>query len=324
MLKPNKIKIVLVGCGRIGTGTGTKNNRVQSHAAALGRLPVFDVTLFDKNTQQARSAAKVFGFSFIERIDKATFETSQCVVICSPTSTHSDYLSQFLNSGIPLIICEKPICSSIKQAKKLQQLRERSKSRVLVNYTRRFLPSYKNLKNQFSLLSESESLQTISVRYQRGFLNNALHALDLIQFLTNWDICDAKVRPVQAIKNEISDDPTISCYGKWNDTLLSILGLPGVRYSLLEIDLFFDRSAIRLRDRGDTVEVSSSDEPSDYYAPLETRTLTRKNLNESLVKFYRHVQQMTINTHLPDNFDESLKLASWALKTLKQSEKARS
>ena len=204
------------------------------------------------------------------------------------------------------------------EAKKLQRLRERSKSRILVNYTRRFQPSYVSLKKQFALLLGCESLRAIAVRYQRGFLNNATHALDLVQFVTGWDISRARVRTVQAVNDEFSDDPTLSCHGEWNGASLSIVGLPNVQFSLFEIDLFFDRSAIRLRDRGDTIEISGSAGPAGYYAPLEMQTVTRGNLHAPLENFHRHVQQMIRDPRLPDNFDESLKLAGWFFETLKQ------
>jgi predicted dehydrogenase len=220
--------------------------------------------------------------------------------------------------GTPLIVCEKPVCASLEEVNKLRQLRKRSKSRVLINYTRRFQTSFQKLAKRFATQLTQESLRTISVRYQRGFLNNASHALDLIQFLTGWDILNAKVHPFQGMCDEFPNDPTLSGHGNWNGAALSILGLPNVRFSLFEIDFFFERSAIRLRDRGETIEFADSNDPSDYYAPLSVKKISQGNLQEPLTNLYRHVAKMACDPAIPDNFDESLKLTEWILQILKK------
>ena len=281
-------------------------------------MPAFDLSLYDPDPSLAHNSAKVLGLNTVEKISKSFLETCTCAVICSPTNTHFEYLSQFLNVGIPLIVCEKPVCASLEEVKKLRQLRKRSKSRVVINYTRRFQPSFEKLAKRFATQLTQESLRTISVRYQRGFLNNASHALDLIQFLTGWDILNAKVHPFQVVCDEFPNDPTLSGHGNWNGSALSILGLPNVQFSLFEIDFFFERSAIRLRDRGETIEFADSNEPSDYYAPLAAKKISQGNLQEPLKNLYRHVAKMACDPAIPDNFEESLKLTKWILQILKK------
>ena len=318
MNKKSTIKTLLVGCGRIGAGSGGRRQRLSSHAGALTDNPAFDLALYDPDPALAHTSAKVLGLNTVEKISKSVLETCTCAVICSPTNTHFEYLSEFLKVGIPLIICEKPVCASLEEVRKLRLLRKRSKSRVVINYTRRFQPSFEKLKKRFAHQLTEESLRTISVRYQRGFLNNASHALDLIQFLTAWDILSAKVHPFQGVCDEFPNDPTLSGYGNWNGSALSILGLPNVQFSLFEIDFFFERSAIRIRDRGDTIEFADSDEPSDYYAPLASKKISQGNLQEPLKNLYRHVAKMACDPAIPDNFDESLKLTKWILQILKK------
>jgi hypothetical protein len=112
---------------------------------------------------------------------------------------------------------------------------------------------------------------------------------------------------------------TCTGHGNWNGSALSILGLPNVQFSLFEIDFFFERSAIRLRDRGETIEFADSNEPSDYYAPLASKKISQGNLQEPLKNLYRHVRQMIRNPELPDNFEESLNLTEWIFRTLNKS-----
>jgi predicted dehydrogenase len=317
--KRRTIKTILIGCGRIGAGSGGRRRRAGSHAGVLADIPSFAPTLYDPDLKLSKAAAEALDLPIVDHIDKSLLESCACAVICSPTNTHFEYLSQFLNVGIPLIVCEKPVCASLEEVKKLRQLRKRSKSRVVINYTRRFQPSFEKLKKQFTHQVAQESLRTISVRYQRGFLNNASHALDLIQFLTGWDILSAKAHPFQGVCDGIPNDPTLCGHGNWNGVELSILGLPNVQFSLFEIDFFFERSAIRIRDRGDTIEFADSNEPSDYYAPLSVTKISQGNLQEPLKNLYRHVRQMIRNPELPDNFEESLKLTEWIFRTLNKS-----
>jgi hypothetical protein len=165
---------------------------------------------------------------------------------------------------------------------------------------------------------QCESLRACAVRYQRGFLNNASHGLDLLQFLLGWEIDRAEVHVTHSTNDEFSDDPTLSCAGVWNGAIVSILGLPQVRFSLFEIDLFFERSGIRLRDRGDTFEFMDSDEPSEYYSPLKTIRLSSGNLQLPLENFYGWVERMFVDSAIPDNFEESLKLTKWIYGTMHQ------
>jgi predicted dehydrogenase len=312
-INKKKIKALLIGCGRIGVGY--KGARKNCHAEALAGWKDYSTTLYDMDPVAAGNASRIFALPLVKEISVESLSGFQIAAVCTPTATHLEYLEKLISAKIPLIICEKPVCSSLVEVKKLRQLKNRSKSRVVINYTRRFQPSFEKLKKRFTHQLTQESLRTISVRYQRGFLNNASHALDLIQFLTGWDISSAKIHPFQRVCDEFPSDPTLSGHGNWNGVAMSILGLPNVRFSLFEIDFFFERSAIRLRDRGETIEFADSNEPSDYYAPLSAKKISQGNLQESLKNLYRHVRQMIRNPELPDNFEESLKLTEWILRT---------
>ena len=230
MKKRRIIKTILIGCGRIGAGSHGRRRRAGSHAGVLAEIPAFAPTLYDPDLKLSKAAAEALDLPIVEHIDKSLLESCDCAVICSPTNTHFEYLSNLLRAGTPLIVCEKPVCSTLAEVKKLKQLKKQSESRVVVNYTRRFQPPFEKLKKQFAQQMAAEPLRAISLRYQRGFLNNASHALDLIQFLTNWNILDAKIHSSTCVPDEFLDDPTLSGFGNWNGAQISILGLPHVRF----------------------------------------------------------------------------------------------
>lgn len=287
-----------------------------SHAGVLSKFPAFDLTVSDIDQRLASSAASFFNVGYVDQISNALLRKCECVIICSPTATHFQFLKNALEIGVPYVVCEKPVCDSIADLEHLRSLKKRSKSRVVVNYTRRFQPFSTILKVQFDKWISEQPLRAISIRYQRGFLNNASHALDLIQFLSGWEISTARIKLVQSVFDEIPNDPTICGHGEWGGAVLSILGLPNVRFSLFEIDLFFERTAIRLRDRGGRIEYAESEEPSEYYAPLKTTRTARTNMQTPLKNLYRHVQRMISNPDIQDNFTESLELNKWILSKL--------
>lgn len=313
MRKKNRKKVLLVGCGRIGVGYGVKKLQEDSHAAVLSRIEGFELVLYDKNHHRASSVAELLGVQSLKNLEPKSLIEFTCAVICSPTHTHAEYLSKFLQAQTPLIVCEKPMCTSASELNSLQNLRRSSASRIVVNYSRRFQPSYSRLAKRIAAYVGREPLRAISVRYQRGFLNNASHALDAIQFLTGWPLSQAQVCASNGVNDEFKDDPTMSCLGEWNGAALSIIGLPNVRFSLFEIDLFFERRAVRLRDRGDLVEIATSARPAGYYSPLKTKTAARGNLKSPLDFLYRHTRRMMQNPRLSDNFDESVLLENWLL-----------
>jgi len=311
-----KIKTLVVGCGRMGAGAGGRAQRLTSHAGVLSTMGAFETFVFDNDFRAARRAASALGVDLLEKFDDRSIEGFQCVALCTPTGAHFDQLRMLMKCKIPLIVCEKPVCENVTQVRALAKLWRRFPSRVLVNYSRRFQPAYAKLKKEFARRTESEKLQCCAIRYQRGFLNNASHALDVAQFLTGWDIGEARAQVAHGTRDEFPHDPTATCTGIWNGVLLSVLGLPGVKYSLFEIDFFFERSAVRLRDRGDTVEIAGCSDATGYYAPLVAKRLSRGNLADPLLHLYRHVERMAGDPGMPDNFDPSLALAGWSLKVL--------
>ncbi len=311
-----RIRTILIGCGRIGAGNGNRAHRLTSHAGVLSQMHAFEVFACDSDSRLARLASEALGVGVLEQLNLDSLAGFDCAVVCTPTDLHFAQLRLLMECKIPLIVCEKPLCSTLLEVSSLRDLRDCFKSRILVNYTRRFQPAYIHLKRTFSRLLKVQKLKCCSIRYQRGFLNNASHALDLVQFLTSWDIDTAQVNVLNSLCDEFPNDPTATCYGTWNEALLSIVGLPEVKYSFFEIDFFFNRSAIRLRDRGDTIEIASAGKPNEYYAPLTAKRVTNGSLTKPLRNLYSHVEHMIRAPEIEDNFNDSLELTSWILKTI--------
>ena len=108
------------------------------------------------------------------------------VCISSPTSSHYSYLKKCLELNIPLVVCEKPISNCSIQLDKLEESYYNSKSKVLVNYVRRFNKDYNSFKNE--LRDFFKDVDTIKIDYHRGVLNNLSHAFDIINYFFDFEL----------------------------------------------------------------------------------------------------------------------------------------
>jgi hypothetical protein len=304
---------LLIGCGRMGAGLGSKGPATTSHAGVLALEAGFSLTVYDDDPAMAQRAAKRFGVPAIARLSQSDLENADVAVICTPTDTHADYLKRLIAAGVPVIVCEKPVCNDPRGLRAAELAYRRGNSRVLVNYSRRFLPAYAAVRSTLSKLTGGQDVRAVAVRYQRGFLNNASHALDLLQVLLGWDIATARATVTSSIADEFADDPTLSLFGTWNGADLAVVGLPKVKFSLFEVDVFLERSAVRIRDRGDVVEIGAARGGGGYYAPLQAVGVRSNCLHGALHHLYARVRRMLRDKTVEDNFAASVGLAGWML-----------
>ena len=121
----NKIKVVLAGCGNMGS----------SHARAYKMLNGFDIVgLVDVDPQRRDKLATELGeVAQFDDLDLAIEATQpQAVAICTYPDTHSELAIRGLNTGLHVFV-EKPIASTVKQARQVAALaREKDKKVVVV------------------------------------------------------------------------------------------------------------------------------------------------------------------------------------------------
>ena len=80
---------------------------------------------------------QIFVFQNIEKLINSNLNID-IISICTPTKTHFKILNKSLKLKPKIIICEKPICSSVNEAKKIIRIFKQKKIKVVVNHQRRF------------------------------------------------------------------------------------------------------------------------------------------------------------------------------------------
>lgn len=132
----NKIKIVLVGCGRIG-------NRHAEHITNYGDLiAVCDVVKSKADSFSKKYKCPAF-YSIEEFIKSNTF--ADVVSICTPNGLHAKHSILSLNAGYN-VLCEKPMATSVSDCGDMIYAAEKNNKRLFTIKQNRYNPPVKELK----------------------------------------------------------------------------------------------------------------------------------------------------------------------------------
>lgn len=248
------IKSLLIGCGNIGAGYDLKEDaKVWTHAKAYSVFKETQLSVFDVDLLKAKKIARKYNAILLEQLSEDDFSQFDIVSITTPTITHFNYLKTLLGLGIPVIICEKPVVSSLDHVDSLIELYNAGTSKVIINYMRRFQEGYGAAKQKLKEINQHQPLKSVIIKYKRGFLNNAGHAADLLEFLFEQPFTFDGFKCSSAKFDAFEYDPTIvgSCY--YMNCPVSFAGVADANYTIFEIELFFTASKIVICHSGNDI-----------------------------------------------------------------------
>ena len=307
------MKALLIGCGNIGALYDIDTDEVKTHAKALSFLPDISVTVFDEDAEQAKRVALKYNYGIIDYAEKIRIADFDLVIIASPTATHYEWLVRCFNEKAKLVICEKPLSVSETELKELEATYKDADTKVVVNYIRRFQPSYKGLKK---LIEEEEIMPVqIVVKYQRGLINNFSHAADLLEFFFGGGEF-TNVHVIASAFDEFESDPTVSFTGNFKEIPLIACGLANVKYSYFEIEIFYPDKKISIFNSGDNITVKAAKNAAGFYPQL-TELLTDES--GILKNYMQYVYESILDIahgKTYDNFMSSLIMGQQILKLI--------
>jgi len=102
-------------------------------------------------------------------------------VVSTPDDYHYEILKELAEYPLKLVLCEKPICSDLQQAREIVQLYKAKGIPLCVNYTRNFLPYYEDLKQRYKS-GEFGRIVFANVVFNRGWLHSATHAISFLEW----------------------------------------------------------------------------------------------------------------------------------------------
>lgn len=181
-----RLPLAVVGVGHLG----------KEHARILASLPDVElVAVVDPHEPQARAVAERCGTRAVTD-HRAILGCVKAAVVAAPTTYHHAVAADFLRHSISVLV-EKPITSTITQARELVELAGKQEAVLQVGHIERFNPAFEEL--------QSRPLRPCYLRAERcgGFtgrstdvgvvLDLMIHDLDLVLALVG-----APVRHVDA------------------------------------------------------------------------------------------------------------------------------
>ena len=172
-------KSAIIGFGGMG----------QRHYKAYQKAGVSVVGICDINTEVIRTHLPDFPSDKIYSSYEELFshEKPDIVSIVTNGPTHAEISIIASIYGIPNILCEKPIATSVHDAKKLIETCNDNHSRLSINHIRRWSENYKKLKKEI----ENGLIGDIRHIYfncgSTGLGNFAIHFIDTARMLTGSD-----------------------------------------------------------------------------------------------------------------------------------------
>jgi predicted dehydrogenase len=185
-----KINIALIGCGFLG----------QRHLKTLHALKAkANITVIcDHHLEHAQALGRQYHVPIVK--DYREVSQVDAVSICTPTVTHAEIASYFLNKGIHVFV-EKPITFSLEEADQLIKLAEQKNLKLQVGHVERFNSAFSTIEPiaQNPLFIECHRLNLFSNRSL--VMDLMIHDIDIILGLVK-----APIKDIQAVGINVLTD----------------------------------------------------------------------------------------------------------------------
>ena len=276
--------VLIIGAGKIGAFFDTpQSEAVLTHAHAFSSHPGFILKGFvDADRQQAERAALLWGTEAFDSVtDAFACHSIDVAVAAVPDEAHCQLLLELADRPLKLVFAEKPLAKSRAEAECIVQLYRERCIGLAVNYSRRFVHAFADLREKIAQ-GEFGRYLTGTGYYGKGTLHNGSHMIDLLCFLLGEP---TGMTTLGAIRDWSDEDPTCSAVLEIAEDCQFIMqGIDSRCYTLFEMDMFFENARVRLVDSGFALELYSvidSQVFSDYRV-LSIGKRLAVNLNTAL------------------------------------------
>jgi predicted dehydrogenase len=312
-------KSLVIGCGNIGALYDLESDQILTHAKAFHNDERFSLTVFDIDQTISNKIARLYNCEVVDVIDREMLKQFDCISICTPTSTHNQYLKDGITAGVDLIICEKPVSDNSKELNDIREVYSANSTKILVNYIRRFQPAYQELKVELADFIGQKQVIAIDIRYSRGFLNNCSHALDILEYITNSEMILRNVRIDKKVYDVFKNDPTVSMQADWDGIPVNVSGLSNIKYNLFEIFIYFESHKVCITNNGQSIDIYEAQPINSPNPPLSisSKFAVRNGLRNYMENVINHGHNVLSSKNEEDNFLRSVKLIEQMLNYLK-------
>lgn len=183
---PARYRAVVIGCGRMGSTFADEARvpGVHSHAQAYSAHPRMElVGLVDTDPQRLNQAQRRWGVEADrDAVALCRLLRPDVVSVCTPDETHGMMAQQLFQEVPPRVLfIEKPLALHVEEGARVLELAEQRGCAIAVNYSRRFSPAFRALKEELERGVHGKPLLARFL-YTRGLLHNGGHAIDLARW----------------------------------------------------------------------------------------------------------------------------------------------
>lgn len=303
-----KLKAALIGCGKIGSefADDPRIKGIYTHAGAWRACPDVElVAICDRDPERARRCASRWQLSewFTNAAEMLERIRPDLVSICTPDETHAEIIALTLDTpGVRGILAEKPLATTLAEARALAAHAEARNVTIAVNYSRRYAAGHQDLARRIraGLIGEMRQVRGC---YTKGTIHNGTHWFDWARMFAG-EIASARGFDVL---REGGTDPSLDARLEFaNGAVGELAALDQRDYSLFEIDLLGSAGRMRLFDSGHRYRIDLvGDNPrySGYRTLLEGESGevdmhdTLLNASTDLAAAVRHGRQPACTVH---------------------------
>jgi len=203
----NKIKIGLIGAGRIGTFHGTT---VAKRLENTELVAISDP--FKLNAEKLASELKV-NKVYENPNDLLADDEVEAVIIATPAKTHSSLVIAAAKAN-KSVFCEKPMATNLKDANNVINVVQNAGVKLQIGFNRRFVDEFKQAENEIrqKCIGKPQTLRSLTrdpvlnnaekIPKWTIFLETLIHDFDTLNFLNPDAIpvsvyasADALIRP---------------------------------------------------------------------------------------------------------------------------------
>gem|GEM_PF-1393405 len=218
---------------------GTPPSQVLSHARALTTHPQVELIggVDTSSANRARFAAKYELPVYCDIREAVGQHQPDVVVVATPTDHHGSAITHILSECEPrLILCEKPLSSSVKEALEIAELASSASVDIRVNYMRRADPTVQDLQRSIKE-QEFGKLERAVCVYTGGVLHNGTHFIDLLSYWLGSPISARRGDDLSEV-SEFEDQP-LSFSLDFKLGTANFVGLSSALYSPACLSLWF-------------------------------------------------------------------------------------
>jgi len=163
-------------------------------------------------------------------------EELDCVSICTWAQAHARLAVAAAKAGVKGILCEKPMCYSMREAEAMLRAARQTDAKVMVTHQRRYHRHFTKAK-QLITRGAIGVVHTLVARADGGLTNSHTHSVDLMRYVLG----DPRTEWVMA-QVERSTNRWERCYPV-EDSLVGVISFEGGVRAVIESDTPLDGAA---------------------------------------------------------------------------------